>query len=528
MEPAKVYDWFAIRAALTPRHPALKCHASGDVISYALLNEYGENLTDWLKNAGLRKGDRLAVIAENSILLVALLAVAQKSGIILVPLNYRLTPAELNEQLSISRPAAVIVDNKFADRVPASQKDINNKPQWTTELLTTAMKSHTRSEYSDQEANPEDTLPAESFFSESRPQKVNPDLFPDPDHPAMIIFTSGSTGRPKGAVYTHGMMHWNSINTQMRLGLTGHDRTVHCAPPYHTGGWNVLLTPFLHQGAFTVIMKTFDAEVVLTMLREEKATIWWGVPTMLGKIAALPSFREADLSRLRCVAAGGEPMPVPLIDKWAAKGIAVRQGYGLTEAGPNVTSLDAEYAMVKKGSIGTPNFYFEVRLSNERDEECRNGEPGELWLAGPAVFPGYYGDKPATQAAFEGKWLKTGDVAVRDEEGFLFLVDRKKNMYISGGENVYPAEVEKLLLRIDGIEEAAVVAVKDEQWGEAGRAFVVANNKISQNGQLVIREARKLMAAYKVPGEVIFLAELPRMENGKVDRIALKNYIHAD
>jgi fatty-acyl-CoA synthase len=344
----------------------------------------------------------------------------------------------------------------------------------------------------------------------------------DADDPIFILYTSGTTAFPKGALYTHKMLLWNSINTELRLNLTSDDISVNCAPLFHTGGWNVLLTPFIHHGACTVLLKNFDPDGVLGALEQEKATIWWAVPTMLKMMADSPAFEKVKLEKLRYLVVGGESMPVSLIETWHQKGVLIRQGYGLTEVGPNVSSLDHNDAVRKKGSIGTMNFYYDARLVNENNHSVPPGEIGELILKGPTVTPGYWRNDEATDNTIRNGWFHTGDLMKMDNEGYFFVVDRIKNMYISGGENVYPAEVEHMILSLPAVAEVAIVGVPDEKWGEAGKAFVVLKKNKKLDQQAFLKYCLPKMAKYKIPKYLQILNELPKNESGKIDRKKLK------
>jgi len=305
----------------------------------------------------------------------------------------------------------------------------------------------------------------------------------------------------------------------MSLIVNTESRTVNCMPPFHTGGWNVLMTPFLHHGGYTCLMKFFDARVVLQLLEKEKATIFMGVPTMLKMMADLPEFVTADLSSLKYIIVGGEAMPIPLIEKWGKKGVPIRQGFGMTEVGPNLTSLHQDDAIRKKGSIGRPNFYVQTKILNDQNEICAAKEAGELLLKGPMVTPGYWQNETATQKAFKDGWFYTGDRVLQDEEGYLFVVDRIKNMYISGGENVYPAEVERILLTHPQVSEAVVIGVPDAKWGESGKAFIV--KKAATSEQEIKDYCQSKLAKFKVPKYIVFLEKLPKNDTGKINRKAL-------
>jgi len=244
------------------------------------------------------------------------------------------------------------------------------------------------------------------------------------------------------------MLLWNSLSTALRLNITEFDHTLMVMPPFHTGGWNVLTTPFLHFGASVTLLPKFDADQVLELLEKEKSTLFMAVPTMVKMLAECESFHKVELNALRYFIVGGEALPIPLIEKWAQKNVLIRQGYGLTEVGPNVTSLAAEDAIKKRGSIGFPNFYIESKLVKEDGTDAGTEEIGEFWLKGPVVTTGYWNNASATAKSITNGWFKTGDLLRKDEEGYLYVVDRIKNMFISGGENVYPAEIEKYLISL--------------------------------------------------------------------------------
>jgi fatty-acyl-CoA synthase len=270
------------------------------------------------------------------------------------------------------------------------------------------------------------------------------------------------------------------------------------------------------------MIKSFDPDLVLELLEREKATIWWAVPTMLKMMAESPVFDEVQLDRLRYFVVGGESMPVPLIEKWHKKGVLIRQGYGLTEVGPNVSSLDHRDAIRKKGSIGTMNFYYQARLVDEEFRDVKRGEIGELILKAPTVTPGYWRNVKATQDSMRGEWFHTGDLMIEDDEGYYFVVDRIKNMYISGGENVYPAEVEHILRSHPAIEDVSIVGVPDEKWGESGKAYVVLKGHNTLTLDELVDFCREKLARYKIPKHLHVLKELPKNDAGKIDRKKLK------
>ncbi len=496
-------DWSAKWALYSPDKVALKEHETGRTLTYGELNRMSNRLAHQLmQHFDIQAGDRIAILAENCLEYLILFAAAQKTGCILVPMNYRLTSAEIDYLLQNAQPKLVLGEAKYQEILTAAPTYAEIPHHWTIEDL--------------------------SKFCDSSFQKPEDQYFPikivDENDPIFILYTSGTTGFPKGALYTHKMLFWNSINTAMSLIINSESRTVNCMPPFHTGGWNVLTTPFLHHGGYTCIIKKFDAATVLQLLEQERATIFMGVPTMLKMIADEPAFANADFSSLLYIIVGGEPMPIPLIETWHAKGVAIRQGYGMTEVGPNLTSLHQDDAIRKKGSIGRPNFYVLIKIVDESGREVLCNQPGELLLKGPMVTPGYWRNELATAKALENGWFHTGDMLRQDEEGYLYVVDRIKNMFISGGENVYPAEVERVLVSHPAVSEAAVIGVPHEQWGEVGKAFVVIKDATQIADNEIIDYCQSKLAKFKVPKSIVFLDALPKNDTGKINRQELKNF----
>ena len=493
------FDWAAKWAYYLPEKVAIKEYESGRTFTYGALNEQGNQLAYTLqKQYGIKKGDRIAILADNSLEHLLLLVAAQKTGFILVPLNYRLAPPEIGYLLKDSDPALLVVEDKYAEKV--RQEDYDGM---VIELSTVSS--------------------AQSIDINQQPTSHSLITYhPSPDDPILILYTSGTTGFPKGAMYTYKMMFWNSINTAMSLIINNDSRTINCMPLFHTGGWNVLMTPFFHHGGYTCLLKKFEPALILDLLVSEKVSIFMGVPTMLKMIADLPNFSAASFPDLYYIIVGGEPMPIPLIEKWHEKNVPIRQGYGMTEVGPNLTSLHHKDVVIKKGSIGKPNFYVSAKIVAINGQEAAPGQAGELLLKGPMVTPGYWRNDEATQKSIEDGWFHSGDMAIMDEDGYLFIVDRIKNMYISGGENVYPAEVERVLLQHPNISEAAVIGVPDAKWGETGKAFIVATIGSSLDEVSLQAFCRQELAGFKRPKYFEFIEALPKNDTGKINRKALK------
>lgn len=483
-------DWISKWALYSPDKIVLEEHESGKTITYKKLNELANGVVYYLKTQfNVKKGDRVAVLSEYSIDYVVLFSAAQKAGFTIIPMNYRLTQSETRKIMENCKPSLIFFDSKF-------QHLIDEK------YMKMALKLD---ELSHVEPHDKDFV-----------QIV------DENDPIFIIYTSGTTGQPKGVLYTHKMAFWNSINTSISLLVNTESRSINVMPSFHTGGWNVLLLPFLHHGGYMYLCKKFEPSIVLERLAQLRCTMFMGVPTMLAMMAQESYFETCDLRPLNYIIVGGEAMPISLIEKYSTKSVAIRQGYGMTEVGPNLTSLHQNDAIRKKGSIGRPNFYVNHRIVNAAGQDCLSNESGELWLQGPMVTPGYFNNDEETKRVFsdDGLWFRTGDVVLEDEEKYLFIVDRIKNMYISGGENVYPSEVEKIIREYTDIMDCAIIGIPDKKWGEVGYAFVVANALIDEAE--ILNYCQSQLAKYKIPKYFKFIEALPKTDSGKIDRKQLK------
>jgi fatty-acyl-CoA synthase len=489
-------DWLKRWAKLSPSAIALSCADSGRSFSYSEFFERSGALAAALRDRGVGAGDRVAVLAPNEPETLFLFFALQRLGAMLVPINFRFAPREVDHVLADSGASLLFVHSTLA-------------------------------EVASKLSSPPPVLPFEGAgglqgMIFDRAPAAPFEMVGEFETPVMILYTSGTTGAPKGALITNKMLFWNSVNTGMRLHITPSDATVIFHPLFHTSGWNVLTTPFLHHGARIVMLKKFDPARVLELCESEKVSILFGVPTMMDMMARAGNFSAVDLSSVRYSIVGGEPMPVPLIKIWAEKAVPVRQGYGLTEFGPNVFSLNEEDAVRKIGSIGFPNFYVNVKVvDSEGALISAPGTVGELCLKGPMCTPGYWRNEEATRKELRDGWFHTGDLVKFDEEGFFFVVGRKKEMFISGAENVYPAEIESYLRTHAEIREVAVVGVKDEKWGEVGKCFYS-----TESGAPLLEEALRAfclhgLAKYKIPKAFEHMAELPKGDSGKILRRAL-------
>lgn len=495
-------DWLKRWNTYSPHAIALHDVDRNVKYDYAYLYQQSMSLAFQLqKNYRIEKSDRIAILATNEIETLFLYFAALRLGAVLVPINFRLTARELEHILGDCTPKLFIYQNSFTQTVEPIKYLAEHCLEYDSKDGLVSQIHRPANEF------------FESYLSE-------------PEDIAMILYTSGTTGAPKGAMISNQMIFWNSINTAMRLNLTRQDSTIIFHPLFHTSGWNVLTTPLLHHGAKVLFLKKFDAAQILEISEKEKISILFGVPTMMDMMAQCPQFKTCDLSSIRFAIVGGEPMPIPLIETWHKKSIPVRQGYGLTEFGPGVFSLNEEHATRKSGSIGFPNFYVHAQVIDENHNILGPNQIGELALSGPMCTSGYWRNEKATHDNIVQNWFLTGDLVRYDEEGFFYVVGRKKDMFISGAENVYPAEIEQFLRTHPKIHEVAVIGVPDEKWGEVGRAFISTFSHVKEDPKVLETEildfCKQGLAKYKIPKYFVFKDELPKGDSGKILKKLLK------
>jgi fatty-acyl-CoA synthase len=489
-------SWVARHARRIPEKDALVFH--GRKVTYAALDARARAVARGLSDLGVRKGDRVAVLLLNGLPLIEILLACTHVGAIFLPLNVRLSAEEIAFILSDAAPRLVAYESAFLP-VVARVRAGSGALAWVQ---------------TDGDAGP--GVLSYASLHEGRAPLAMPEAV-RADDPALMMYTSGTTGRPKGAVLSHGNLLWNDIQILLAIPATDDDISYCAAPFFHIGGLNVLTGPLLYRGATTIVDDKFDPGVALSTIARDRVTCAFMVPAMWAAMAAHPAFEETDLSSLRYAIVGGAPCPLPVLERYAARGVTFREGFGLTETAPIVCILDAQDVIRKSGSVGHPAAHVEVRLVDEADDDVPEGEPGELIVRGPNVMLGYWNRPEETARALRGGWFHTGDVARRDEEGFLYIVDRRKDMVITGGENVYPAEVEQTLYRHPAVADVAVIGVPDARWGEAVVAVVVPKEGVEAPTAESIRafcEGR--LAHYKQPRVVHALKALPRNATGKV------------
>jgi fatty-acyl-CoA synthase len=337
------------------------------------------------------------------------------------------------------------------------------------------------------------------------------------------MYTSGTTGKPKGAVLTHGNMTWNATNQLLGLDFAQDERTLALGPLFHIGGLNGTVNPTLLRGGCVVIVRRFEPASVLEIIEQQRVNSFFAVPTMLDAMAREPGFATRDLSCIRSVNAAGAPLPLPTLRTWQDRGVTMQQAYGMTEAAPGCTVLDSADAVRKLGSAGKPVFFTDVKVVRPDGSDAGVDEVGEVVVSGPNVMAGYWDDPDQTAAVLVDGWYHTGDAGSIDAEGFLYIRDRYKDMIISGGENIYPAEVESALLELPEVAEAAVIGVPDEKWGEVGLALLIPSPGAAGDPDAVRTALRARLAGYKVPRHIRFVDQLPKTATGKVRKPDLRH-----
>ncbi len=499
--------WIAHAASRAPDKVAIRYQ--GDEISYAQLEHLVGRLAWLLRHRfGIEAGQRVAHLALNSPLFLALVFACARIGAILVPLNYRLARPELAHLLDDAGPSVLLGQSALLteciayDLVP---------PRCRLVSFDTA---------------PRDCVQLAAHLEGAETEPSRP-VASDPSAPLLIVYTSGTTGRPKGAVLDQNALRGNALHSQSMHALTADDHVLTALPFFHVGGINVQTLPALYCGATVTLLPTFDPNEVLAMLAETGVTLTVLVPTQMQAIAALPQWPGADLSRLRAVTTGSTTVDSGLLEVWQAHGVRTLQVYGCTESSPIAIHQDIAAADTPIDSVGRAAKYCDVRIVDEEGKPVPPMTRGELELKGPNVMRGYWNNPEATAAALRGGWLATGDIGYRDQAGHYYVVDRIKNVIITGGENVYPAEIERVLLEHPNIAEAAVVGLPDRRWGETVAAAIVTSVEDSLDETAVIDCLEGKVARYKLPRRVAFLNELPRNTMGKTDYDAVRSRLIA-
>jgi fatty-acyl-CoA synthase len=487
------------RAELTPAAVAFEEIATGRTFTFAQVDDGAERGAALLGSLGLAEGDRVAVLCHNNAIFFELLFACAKAGLVLVPLNWRQTPAELTPILADCQAKLLLTDSangglaaELAAAVPVLSFDDYEARRAAAPRLDTAAPWPT-------------------------------------DRVWYLLYTSGTTGRPKAVIQTAGMALANAVNVQQATGLGAGDDTLNFLPLFHTAGINLHALPVFIAGGTSRIIPKFEPDAVIDLIAAGKLSLFFGVPAIYQAISLHPAFATTDFSRVRHWGCGGAPMPEPLLRAFLDRGVTVCNGMGMTETGPTVFLMDAARALEKIGSVGKPQLLAEVRLVDIDDRDVAQGERGELLFRGPGITPGYFNNPEATARAFApGGWLRSGDVGRMDADGYYYVVDRIKDMFISGGENVYPAEVEIVLHAHPAVLEAAVLGVPDAKWGEVGHAVILLRPGGAASAEDLRLHARASLAAYKVPKFFTLVEDFPRTAAGKIQKHVLRSLVAGD
>lgn len=492
-------SWMVKRRLKSPDRPAL-VYGDGNSLTYRELADQADAVSAILWLRGIRKGDSVAYLGENSPEFLAVLFGAAQIGAVFVPVNTRLAPPEIAYVLSDSGARALVHDPEFAERldgghgiphvIPTGEGG-DNGPGLTLLIR------ETRTGHADVPTTLED--------------------------PAAIIYTSGTTGRPKGAVLTHGNLTWVALNCIVDYDVVSTDVALMISPLFHVASLGMGALPVMLKGATLVLEKGFEPGRALAQIQRHGVSMLSGVPTTYQLMADHPDWATTDLSTLKKLTCGGSAVPTRILNAYEERGLHFSQGYGMTETSPGATSLSPEMTREKQGSVGVPHFFTDVRIADENGAMVPRGTIGEIEISGPNVFAGYHGNPEATAAAFTADgWFRSGDLGYLDPDGYLYVADRLKDMIISGGENIYPAEVENLLADLDGVTGVAVIGIPDEQWGEVPWAVVTLRDGASVDTAGVRAHLDGKVARYKLPKNVVVVDALPRTASGKVRKADLR------
>jgi fatty-acyl-CoA synthase len=493
-------NWFAVLAHHASRTPEKPLSVFGEeTTTYEEMAMRAASLAGGLHERGVRAGDVVGLLSHNCPEFLETVFAANYLGAIAMPINWRLAAPEVRYILEHSEARGLVCSEALGDLATEA----------TTGLEATLVRACVA------RRPPAGWVPLADLRSSS---SVPPRVPAAGGDVHRLMYTSGTTGRPKGVMITHENLAWKNLAHVIEFAFTSDDLGLACGPLYHVGALDLTTTSLIAAGATVIIHPIFEASAVVDELERSRVTTVWLAPAMINAIMALPDIEQRDLSSVRLVINGGEKMPIPLIERLQRTFPAAwfADAYGLTETVSGDTFLDRDSIVAKLGSVGRPCLYLELDIWDEEGRSLPSGERGEVVLRGPKVFKGYWRDPEATAAAFAGGWFHTGDIGVRDDDGYLYIVDRLKDMIVSGGENIAGSEIERVLYEHDGVLEAAVVGRPDDRWGEVPAAFVVLRPDATASADDLIEHCRGQLARFKVPKEILFLDALPRNPSGKV------------
>lgn len=485
--------------------------------SYDELSERADRLANALRRRGVARGDRVAYLGENDPAFVETFFAAGLLGAIFIPLNTRLAPPELQFQLQDSGARLLVNGGSLEGLAAAAVVGTGVRQR-----LVVGAGAHSAAHDG---AAPAGAGPVVERYDDavaSAPAEVIDETVTHDDG-AMILYTSGTTGRPKGALLTHGNITWNCINVITDMDVNRHDVALMISPLFHVASLDMGLLPMLLKGATVVLEQKFDPGQVLASIEKHRVTSLNGVPTTFQMLCEHPAWAATDLSSLDKLTCGGSAVPMRVLEAYEERGLGFSNGYGMTETAPGATTLPAWRSVEKAGSSGLPQFFTDIRIADPIGEVLAPGEVGEIQISGPNVIKEYWNRSDATRESYaDGIWFKSGDMGYRDEEGFLFVSDRLKDMIISGGENIYPAEVEALIVELEPVASVAVIGVPDDKWGEVPRAIVTLREGMSLTEEQIRAHLDGRLARYKIPKSVVFVTEMPRTASGKIRKAELR------
>lgn len=507
--------WPSIHALRNPDRPALIDGNTGRQTTFLELDVRTTQLAAGLHERGVQAGERVAIFAINSPEMLEVVLAVAKLGAISVMINVRLTAPEVKYILTDSGSTRLFASTAL---LPVAERAVEGT---AVESITTLALAEERE--AGDASGFDDLLSAAAAAKTTSLADIES---VDPDSPAVLMYTSGTTGRPKGAIITHSNLFWVSIyHNAFEKGLNHYDINLASAPLFHIGALALYTIPGLYWGACSVVLESFDPVTWLDLVEEHGVTKAFAVPTMWDSIAS--TLGERRLDTLDVAITGGAPCPLPVIETLQSKGVRFTEGFGMTETTAMASTLPAEDVTAKLGSIGVPSLHVDFMIADPTGDPVPTGEVGELLVRGPSVSPGYWNNPDATAEAFRDGWFHSGDLAVVDADGYYRIVDRMKDMFISGGENVYPVEVEQVLFGHPAVAEAAVIGVPDEKWGETAVAFIVLRPEHAQSTEEVATDIRahaeQRLARFKLPQQIEFVDGLPRTATGKIRKVELRS-----
>lgn len=493
------------KAFLHPEDPAVKEAHSSKTYTYRQIYEQSNRLANLLRSIGLEKGERVSCLTANSVEYLELFMAASRLGAILNPLNYRLAPFEMIRIVEDAKPKVFVFDAEFAE--PA--RDIVRSCGEFAGVFFFG-----RSELDWAKNLEEET---------ARWDAVGPEITGDSEDPLLMLYTAGSTGRPKGVPLKQANLFFNALNWIIDVGITKEDYTMTVIPLFHIGGHMLWTLPHLIVGGKILLQRRFDPETTLRLLAEERITNVYLIPAMAKMVLALPNWRDYDLRSLRFIGAGGEPVPEKVTKAFGEIDVPVLNSYGLTETSDGTTTMRPWDVLGKPANcIGKPLTMTDLKIVDSEGREVDAGVEGEILHRGPSVVDAYWNRPEETSKAFRGGWLHTGDLAIKDREGFVYFLGRKDDMIVTGGENVYPAEVEEAILSFPKVADVAVLGVADERWGQTVKAVIVPKAGETIEEREILEHIRPRLSRFKRPRIIQFVDSLPKIGSGKLDRVTIK------